>query len=121
MNASADFGVAQSLYGSLSFRFRGTGFAISPPPSVDRAGPITLSRRARETAVVLCANCPETQAADTTYIQLPPGFALDAVLVYDRGLALVYPQWALMIVAGALLLGTLVVGGRANRSARRHQ
>ncbi len=121
MNASADFGVAQSLYGSLSFRFRGTGFALSPPPSVDRAGPITLSRRARETAVVLCANCPETQAADTTYIQLPPGFALDAVLVYDRGLALVYPQWALMIVAGALLLVTLVVGGRANRSARRHR
>ena len=65
MNASADFGVAQSLYGTLSFRFRGTGFALSPPPSADRAGPITLSRRARETAVVLCANCPETQGGGT--------------------------------------------------------
>lgn len=116
---SADFGIAQELRGTVSFRYRGTGIALTPPPNANLAGPLTLSRRTQETTVILCHNCPETRDAGSIYLQVPQGYALDAILIYDRGLALVYPEWALLFVASVLPLGAILLGQRERRSAQR--
>ena len=103
----------------LSFRFRGTGFALEPPPGAARHGPQTVSHLARESTVILCEDCPAERAAAATYIPLPAGYELAAVLVYDRGLALVYPPWATGLTLGALALAAVGAGWRTRRRAQR--
>ncbi|MCY4009091.1 MAG: hypothetical protein OXF22_05000 [Anaerolineaceae bacterium] len=113
---NVDFGSAQTLLGEVSFRLRGTAFALFPPPSADHAGPITTSRMPRETTVTLCQECPEPAGPETFYLSVPSGYILDAVRVYDRGWAHGYPLAAIAFIAASLLLWAIGSGSRERRS-----
>ena len=115
----ADFGVMQVLHGEMSFRIRGTGLALAPPPSADYAGPIATSPFTQESAVILCQECPETEGTDTLFIPVPSGYALDAVWVYDRGWALQYPVVAIIFILAGLALSSIGAGWQERRAARR--
>ena len=118
-NDEADFGVMQVLHGEMSFRILGTGLALAPPPGADYAGPIATSPFTRESAVILCQECPETAGTDTLFIPVPPGYALDAVRVYDRGWALRYPIVAIIFILAGLTLSSIGAGWQERRAARR--
>lgn len=107
---SADFGSAQTLLGDVSFRIRGTAFALSPPPSADLAGPIETARITCETTIILCQECPEQADPESFYLPVPRGYVLDAVLVYDRGWVQIYPLVAVVLIAIGLILWAIGFG-----------
>ena len=111
----ADFGIAQRLEGSLDFTIRGTSIALQPAPSPEQDSIIHLSRQSQLTAIILCHQCPTSDESGAHIIEVSPDYALDAILVYDRAIALQYPIWALV---GTLLFLSVAVVHLARREGR---